>query len=449
MTHLDQAAATAYALAGGAPFLGLLLTVALAPRLLPGLWHAHYGKIVFLWAIAFLVPDAVTYGTAATLGKVVETALHEYIPFVLLLGTLFIVAGGIRVTGTPHGTPGVNTAMLALGTVTASWIGTTGAAMLMLRPLIRANRHRRRTTHVFVFFIFLVANVGGALTPLGDPPLFLGYLAGVPFFWPMTHLLLPTLMTTGGLLAVFYALDSYIYHGRRGEEPAVLPEIEKLGIEGRINLLLLAAVVAVVLLRGVWRPALGVTLWDVPWDLGAIVTDAMLLAIALLSLAVTRQSVRRANEFTWAPMTEVAILFAAIFITIVPVLAIIRAGASGPAGPLVARLMIDGVPDNRVFYWATGLLSAVLDNAPTYLVFLGFAGGNVPDLIGLLPHTLEAISAGAVYFGALTYIGNAPNLMVKSIAEAHGISMPSFLGYIGWAATCLLPWLLLVDVIFF
>lgn len=449
MDHADQATAAVSALAWGSPFLGVLLTIALAPRLLPGLWHAHYGKIVFVWALAFVIPDAVAHGVAAMLGQVIETALHEYIPFVLLLGALFAVAGGIRVTGTPHGTPAVNTAMLALGTVTASWIGTTGAAMLMLRPLIRANRRRRRTTHVFVFFIFLVANVGGALTPLGDPPLFLGYLAGVPFFWPTTHLLLPTLLTAGGLLAVFYALDSYIYHGRRGEEPAVLPDIEKLGIEGRGNLFLLAAVVAIVLLRGAWRPAAALSFWGVRWDLGAIVTDVLLVAVALLSLIITRHSVRRANEFTWAPMIEVAILFAVIFITIVPVLAMIHAGVSGPAGPLVARLMIDGVPDNRIFYWATGLLSAVLDNAPTYLVFLGFAGGNVPHLIGPLAHTLQAISAGAVYFGALTYLGNAPNLMVKSIAEAHGISMPSFFGYIGWAAICLLPWLLLVDLIFF
>jgi len=449
MSHaLFPAHAGGLSLLWAIPFIGVLLTIALAPLLAPTFWHRHYGKCVALWALAFLLPEMALNGVKAGLAALIEAALDEYLPFILLLGALFAVAGGLRLTGAPRGGPGVNTAMLALGTLMASVIGTTGAAMVMVRPMIRANRHRRQTAHIFVFFILLIANVGGALSPLGDPPLFLGYLAGVPFFWPLLHLWAPTLVVAVGLLALFYGIDHYI-HSRRGEAPPVIAEIEKLGIEGGINLLLLAAVVATVLLRGVWHPAAAIDILGVAWGLGEIVTDALLLAIAALSLLLTKGAVRRANEFTWQPMVEVAILFAAIFVTIIPVMAMIAAGPSGPAAPLIARLFDGDVPVNSVFFWATGLLSAVLDNAPTYLVFFGFAGGDPQLLAGPMASTLAAISAGAVFCGALTYVGNAPNLMVKALAESHGIRMPGFFGYIGWAALCLGPWLVLVDRIFF
>jgi Na+/H+ antiporter NhaD/arsenite permease-like protein len=450
MTEPHGAAlAASYDLPWAIPFIGLLLTIALAPLLAPKLWHVHYGKLASLWAAAFLAPAAIQGGPAPLFDSVLAVALHEYLPFVLLLGTLFTVAGGLRITGTPRGTPGVNTTLLAIGTMIASMIGTTGAAMVMLRPLIRANRHRRHTAHVFVFFIFLVANVGGALTPLGDPPLFLGFLRGVPFLWPTVHLALPTLTLAGGLLAVFYAFDHYVHRRGPVEEPDVLPEIEKLGVEGGINLALLAATVGSVLLRGVWQGSPVIDVLGVPWELTDIVADALLVLIGVLSLVLTRPAVRAANEFEWGPMAEVAILFAAIFITLMPLSAMIGQGASGPAAPLVAGLFDGAVPNDRVFYWLTGALSAFLDNAPTYLVFFGFAGGDAAQLTGPLASTLVAISAGAVYFGAMTYIGNAPNFMVKSIVESHGIRMPSFLGYLVWAAICLLPWLLAIDAIFF
>lgn len=436
-------------IARAVPFVGLLLTIALAPVVAPGFWHRHYGKCATFWALAILLPDAATQGLRAVIDELMTTALLEYLPFILLLGALYVVAGGLHVGGTLRGGPAVNTAMLALGAAAASFIGTTGAAMVMIRPMIRANRHRRRVAHIFVFFILLVANCGGALTPLGDPPLFLGHLAGVPFFWPMVHLWAPAALVCGGLLVLFHALDSYIYRRGLREDPPVLPEMEKLGLEGAVNIALLAAVVAAVLLRALWRPEAAIRLLAMQWDAAEIVGDVLLLVIGLLSLALTKKRVRAANGFTWAPMIEVATLFAAIFITIIPVAQMIAAGPAGPAAALIARLYQNGAPQNTVFFWATGLLSAVLDNAPTYLVFFDFAGGDAQHLAGPLAPTLTAISAGAVFCGALTYVGNAPNLMVKAIVESHGIRMPGFFGYIGWATVCLLPWLVLVDLIFF
>jgi Na+/H+ antiporter NhaD/arsenite permease-like protein len=430
------------------PFLGLLLTIAVVPQLAPRLWHRHYGTLALGWALAFLLPEAALHGAGAAVAELLETAIFEYLPFALLLGSLFIVAGGLRVTGTPRGTPAVNTAMLALGTGLASLVGTPGAAMLMVRPLLRANRHRHKSAHVFVFLILLVANVGGALTPLGNPPLFLGFLAGVPFFWPLAHLYLPTLVVAAGLLASFYALDSYL-HRRGRAEPPVLPEIEKLGIEGSVNLALLGLVILGVMLRAFWHPSLELAIGQLRWNAAEIVADGLMGAAGLLSLALTRPQTRRRNDFAWGPMIEVAVLFAGIFVTLIPVTAMIAAGETGPAAPLFRRLMPGGVPDDSLFYWATGLLSAVLDNAPSYLVFLHFVGRDGAAVAEAAPRTLAAISAAAAFFGALTYLGNAPNLLIKRIAESHGVAMPRFFTYVGWAILCLLPWLLLTQLLFF
>ncbi len=437
------------ALVSAVPFFGLLLTIAVAPLLAPRRWHGHYGKFILFWSLTYLLPDAALRGPAATVAVLLDTVLLEYLPFVLMLGSLFVIAGGLRITGTPRGAPAANTAMLAVGTLLASLIGTPGAAMLMVRPLIRANRHRRHNAHVFVFLILLVANVGGALTPLGNPPLFLGFLAGVPFLWPLAHLWLPTLIVVAGLLVSFYALDSYIFHRRGRIDPALLPEIEKLGVEGGINVLLLMLAILAVLLRAYWHPGWALALGAVHWSAAEIATDALLAAAGLLSLALTSQQTRQRNDFAWGPMIEVATLFAGIFVTLIPVTAAIAAGAAGPAAPLFARLEPGGTPDDPLFYWVTGLLSAILDNAPSYLVFLRFAGTSAAQIAAAAPRTLTAISAGAVFFGALTYLGNAPNLLIKSVAESHGIRMPRFFRYVVWASLCLLPWLLLVQLLFF
>ena len=438
-----------YGLVWAIPFVGLLSTIALAPLVAAKLWHRHYRKLVAVWAAAFLAADIAHEGVSGMLHAVTELLLLDYVPFVLLLGALFTIAGGLHVTGMPRASAAVNTALLLLGTLLASLIGTTGAAMVMLRPLLRANRHRRQPAHVFIFFIFLVANIGGALTPIGNPPIFLGFLLGVPFFWPLLHLALPAAVLTGFLLAVFYALDTLIYHRTRHHEPSLVEEIEKLGIHGKVNLVLLALAVAAVLMRTFWHPTTAIVVLGVPWNLADIVTDGLFLATGLLSQALTRPAIRRANEFAWAPMIEVAVIFAAIFITLVPVMAMIAAGSDGAAAPLIARLFKDGAPVNGAFYWATGALSALLDNAPSYVVFFGFAGNDAAHLTGTLARTLAAISAGAVFFGGMTYVGNAPNFMVKAIVESHGIKMPSFFGYIGWATLCLLPWLAVIAWLFF
>ncbi|MGH7008482.1 MAG: sodium:proton antiporter, partial [Stellaceae bacterium] len=332
------------------------------------------------------------------------------------------------------------------GTVAASLIGTPGASLLMLRPLVRANRHRAHTAHVYVFFIFLACNVGGALTPLGNPPLFIGYLRGVPFFWPVQHLWAPTLLLSAILLAMFYAVDRH-YHRRAA--PAVLPELEKLGIDGGVNLLLLLGAALTMMLRTYYPMPGTVTAFGVTWGFNDIVADGLFVVLTLLSLTLTKKATRQENEFVWTPIAEVAILFAAVFVTLVPLDAIARAGTAGPADPLLAHMFAGGAPNNALFYLLPGGLSSILDNVPAYLVFFGLAGGSAGLLTGKLALTLAAISAGASYFGALTYIGNAPNLMVKSVVESYGVKMPNFIAYIGWSAVCLLPPLLLTGWLFF
>lgn len=430
------------------PFVGMLLSIALLPLLAPKLWHHHDGKISLFWALAYIVPAIVLFGGGATLDQVLHVLFLEYLPFLVLIGTLFTIAGGIYVSGNLHGSPGVNTAILAIGTVLASFIGTTGASMLLIRPLLRANDDRRHNAHTVIFFIFLVSNIGGSLTPLGDPPLFLGFLKGVPFLWPLQALWLPMLVVSASLLLIFFILDSYIYsrEGRLKVDPT--PD-RSLGISGLPNAVLLILVLGVVLASGsVDLGALRVRGFDVP--ISGLLRDAALIGLAYASLRITRAELRAANHFTWDPVLEVARLFAAIFITIIPAIAILQAGETGALAPLL-RLVSneDGSPNNAMYFWLTGILSSFLDNAPTYLIFFNTAGGEAAELYNSQPVTLMAISAGAVFMGANTYIGNAPNFMVKSIAEQRSVRMPSFIGYMGWSCAVLLPLFALITAIFF
>jgi Na+/H+ antiporter NhaD/arsenite permease-like protein len=435
-------------LAWGLPFVGLLLTIAAAPLAVPRLWSRHYGKLVAFWALAFVAPDALTEGAAAAVRRLLDMGLNTYLPFVLLLGALFVITGGLRIRGAPHGTPGVNTALLAISTAVSSGIGTPGASMLMLRPLVRANRHRARTGHIYVFFIFLVCNIGGALTPLGNPPLFLGYLRGVPFFWPVLHLFLPTVALAAAVLAVFYAVDRVIYrlHAKSGE---ILPQLEKLSVDGGVNLLLLLGAALAMMLRSVWSLPGALDLSGIRWSFDDILADALFVLLGALSLKLTHKATRQENAFVWTPIVEIAILFAAIFTALIPVDAIMTAGRAGPGHALFNAMFDAGGPVVPLFYLLPGLLSAVLDNAPAYLVFFGLAGDDAKLLTGPLALTLAAISAGASYFGAMTYIGNAPNLMVKSIVESYGVKMPNFFAYMAWSCLCLLPLLLAVMAEFF
>lgn len=435
----------------GLPFAGMLLSIALIPMFAPIFWHHHFGKVAAAWTLAFLVPFALVFGAGLAGTTLVHAMLAEYIPFVILLTALFTVAGGIHIRGNLHGSPGLNTAVLAIGAVLASFMGTTGASMLMIRPLIRANDNRRHTAHVVVFFIFIVANAGGSLTPLGDPPLFLGFLKGVDFFWTVRHIFPETLFLVGSLLAIFYALDSWFYHRREERLPLdPTPDSMNIGFDGARNFWLLGAIVGLVLLSGFWRSPISFDVAGTQVGLPGLVRDAGLLVVTWLSVRFTPDSVRSDNQFSWGPMLEVAKLFAGIFLTIVPVIAMLRAGTSGPFGAIVSAVTRpDGSPDVAMYFWASGILSSFLDNAPTYLVFFNTAGGDPTVLMTTLATTLAAISAGSVFMGANTYIGNAPNLMVKAIAEERGVKMPSFFGYMAWSGAILLPLFVLMTLIWF
>jgi Na+/H+ antiporter NhaD/arsenite permease-like protein len=321
--------------------------------------------------------------------------------------------------------------------------------MLMIRPLLDVNRGRRHRVHIVVFFMFLVANVGGGLTPLGDPPLFLGFLKGVDFLWTTKAMLAPTLAVACTLLLAFYLIEKWLF--LRGDHPhAAAGAGKRLAIGGARNFVLIAAILAFVLMSGIWKPGLEIEIHGAALELQNVVRDASLLGIAWISWRFTPRRVRQANQFEWGPMREVAKLFAAIFLTIIPAVAMLRAGDQGVLGPLLALVSTEaGEPNNAAYFWLTGLLSSVLDNAPTYLVFFNLAGGDAQSLMGPMATTLAAISAGAVFMGAMTYIGNAPNFMIKAIAESRGIRMPSFFGYVAWSAAILLPLFALLQFVFF
>ena len=435
----------------GLPFAGLLLSIALLPLLAPHFWEHHFGKVSIFWVLALLMPAALAFGLPPTIAALLHTVLLEYVPFILIAFALFVVAGGIKVSGNFVGTPGTNTAMLAFGTVSASFVGTTGASMVLIRPMIRANQERRHKVHVFVFFIFLVSNIGGALTPLGDPPLFLGFLKGVDFFWTLETMLLPMLFMSIPLLALFYVMDRLAWNRESAELRSTGHAPSGLRIEGQHNLFYLLVIALTVLASGLWnREAMMSIGLGIEMPVNGLLRDFVLIWIAVLSWMTTRQSLRVENAFTWAPMQEVAILFAAIFITMIPMLAMLKAGEAGPFAPMLALITTpDGKPIDAAYFWLTGILSSFLDNAPTYLVFFNLAGGDAQELMGPLASTLLAISAGAVFMGANTYIGNAPNFMVRSICEERGIKMPSFIGYMLWSGSILLPLFALFTWIWF
>jgi Na+/H+ antiporter NhaD/arsenite permease-like protein len=433
------------------PFVALLLAIALMPLLVPGFWHKNYGSVAMVLAACFLVPFAIQWGIGTAASAFAHALLAEYIPFVILLSALFCVSGGIYIKGDLRGSPKLNTGILALGGMLASIMGTTGAAMLLIRPLISANSERKHNTHIFVFFIFIVANIGGSLTPLGDPPLFLGFLKGVNFFWTAQYIWLETLILVVGLLMLFYFIETYWYK-KEGIKPLTTSSDKKVrfAVEGwKLNAPLLLSVMGLVLMSGFWKAGEAFSLLGTPVLWPQLIRDVGLVIVILISLLFTSATVRYSNQFNWEPMKEVAKLFAGIFLTIIPVLAMLKAGLNGPFAPIIASVTdSNGQPIPIMYFWATGLLSGFLDNAPTYLVFFNLAGGDAGILMTTLAPTLAAISAGAVFMGALSYIGNAPNLMVKAIVENRGIRMPSFFGYVGWSFLILLPLLILITFVF-
>ena len=436
------------------PFIGIILSIAVLPLFAPKLWDHHYGKITAAWTLLFFIPLFFTYDFSITANIFAHAFLEEYIPFILLLLVLFAASGGIHISGNLVASPKFNVSILAIGTLLASVMGTTGAAMLLIRPILSANKNRKHRMHIPIFFIFLVANIGGGLTPLGDPPLFLGFLNGVDFFWTLQHMFLPVLIFSIILLALFYFIDSYFFNK---ENIPKSKEKTTVVVVGKQNFLIILGVLFGIILSGVWIPGISWNVFGVEVNLENVLRDLFFIFLTIVSLKITSKKIREDNNFNWHPIIEVAKLFSGIFLTIVPVIAILEAGRSGAFGTIVDITHTDaGEPINVIYFWVTTVLSAFLDNAPTYLVFFKMAGASVPEgyasaadyLMNGIPATLLAISMGTVFTGPLTYIGNAPNFMVKSMAEQEGIKMPSFFGYFFIAIIVLVPVYILLNFLF-
>jgi Na+/H+ antiporter NhaD/arsenite permease-like protein len=404
------------------PFALLLAAMALGPVLAPHWWQRNYPKValglglITAAAYGFILHDRASLGHAA----------HEYLSFIALVGSLYVIAGGIQITVPTGAPPWVNTLFLLAGAIVANLLGTTGAAMLLIRPWLHLNRGRVAPYHV-AFFIFLVANVGGCLTPIGDPPLFLGFLQGVPFWWVAWKCWPMWAVATGLLLALFFVVDRRAW--LREPQPQRDAGTGTWGLAGAPNLIFLAVVLGALFLP---RPPL--------------LRELLMALAAAGSYFTTQKTVHAANEFDFHPIAEVAVLFVGIFVTMIPALAWLEHGAANILGPQ---------PAPAIFFWAAGGLSAVLDNAPTYLGFLNSLFGltgirEIPRLLDEQTRQLVAISVGSVFFGAATYIGNGPNFMVKAIAEQRGVPMPSFLAFVArFTLPLLLPVLVIIWLLFF
>lgn len=439
------------------PFVGMLLSIAICPLVIPHQWEKWRWAFVLFWSVLFLVPFALGFGPAVMMDQLLHSIIGDYLTFIILLFGLFCVAGNICLEGDLAGTPKTNLVLLLIGTLLASWIGTTGASMVMIRPLLRANRWRSRCVHTVVFFIFLVSNIGGSLTPIGDPPLLMGFMRGVPFQWTIIHMLPVMILNVVILLALYYILDSRAYKKdlAAGRKPIVSESGSKIRLLGAHNIIFMLMIVAGVILSGVlpklpmFQDAAGNVLsihifGNVSLTYTNIIELVIILVAAFLSFKTTKKEVRTKNAFTWGAIEEVAVLFIGIFITMIPALLFLNAhGASL------------GLDQPWQMFWMTGLLSSFLDNTPTYLVFLTVAGtlgaaSGVVTTVGTVATTmLLAVSCGAVFMGANTYIGNAPNFMVKAIAEENGVKMPSFFGYMAWSLSCLIPVFVIDMLIFF
>lgn len=431
---------TSFTLLWGIPFIGLLLSVGVGQTLVPRWWERFHPLVSLGWSVAVIVPW-LFLAPITTVGRALaQTLWGDYLPFVASLLALYTLAGGIRIRTHMSGHPRENAILLAFGVVLAGVIGTPGATLLILPVMLTSNQWRRHRAHTLVFLIFLVANIGGGLTPLG-PPLLMGMLQGVPFLWTVKAMLPPTALLTAVLLAVYLILDGLFFYPH--EDPVAWAEHREehddIGIEGTTNLLLLALVIAV---------QAACASWQSPW--AGVVRLGALLLLAALALRPSTKAQRLANDFHWHPMQEVASVFAAIFVTLIPLLAMLSEGDHGPfAGALNLLSTAEGQPRNWAYFGLTGLLSGFLDNAPTFLLFFKAAGGGIASLTTARATTLTAISAGAVFCGGLSYLGNAPNFMVRGVAEARGVAMPHFFAFIGWALMLLVPALLLVGWAFF
>ncbi len=423
------------------PFLGIIFSMSFLPLIAPNFWKKHGGAIPFGWSVIYLACVAWFFGPHELLPATFEPLLSDYVSFIIQIATLYIVAGGIFIDFPNGKGPLFNTMFLFFGSILAGWIGTTGAAMLLIRPFLRANTKRRYKVHLMVFFIFLIANIGGAATPLGDPPLFIGFLKGVDFFWFIQNLYSPLFGTIFVLCGVFYIIDAILFKKETGHFE-MDRDNASFSIKGTRNLFLLILILLTVILcqfEGSFKFA-GET-----YNYSSVVRNVILASIAMLSLKITHKNIREENGFTLAPIREVAEFFIAIFITVAPILLILSKGENGALSMIFNWIAPGGEFIPSKCFWASGLLSSILDNAPTFLIFFHLSSGNAIELMTTKASILTSISISTVFMGALTYIGNAPNLMVRSIAEHHGVKAPTFIGYLGWSISILGPIFLLIS----
>ncbi|WP_298286268.1 sodium:proton antiporter [Acidocella sp.] len=407
------------------PFAGVLASFALLPGLAPRLWHRRHGLIILAWVALNLAMQAAWQGAGPALGQFWSASLVDFLPFITLLLALYALGGGIGVKGGPWGRPGGNALLLLIATLLASIMGTIGASLLLIHPLLAANGARRESRHLVLAFIILAGNAGGALSPLGDPPLLVGFLRGVPFLWPLAHLAAPLALLTVVVLGLTYGYDRHLAKS----EPR--PRPRPLRIRGGLNIALLAGLCAALPLEGLW-PGPAVPLLSARMPLNTLVFTLAEGAVIVISARFTPSAIRAQNRFAWGAMREIVMLFFAVFVTLPPVFALLSA--------------LKPAPDPLAWYWASGIASASLDAAPTYLIFFQAAGGDAAQLTQPPARLLTALAAGAVFFGPLTYLGNAPNLMIREIAARRGVRMPGFIVYALVMCALLMPVLAVIGL---
>lgn len=429
------------------PFLGIILSMSFLPLIVPKFWHANAHLLPFLWSLFFIIGVSYYFSPKDVIFSIVNPLLNQYLPFITLIASLYITSGGIYINLKGTHSPILNTGFLFLGSVLSGWIGTTGAATLLIRPFLQNNYNRKNKTHLAIFFIFLVGNIGGGATPLGDPPLFMGYLEGVEFFWFFKNLYPYLFSTIVVICLIFYMIDSYFFKKESKELREMYRQEGNSAfiLKGAKNIFLLG----IILLTVIFCEFKGAFIFcKVNCNYSTILRSLILVVIAFVSLKITSKEIRAKNAFSFEPIKEVAELFIGIFITVEPVIAILHQGSKGGAKFLFDWLASSGEIIPQKCFWVSGILSSVLDNAPTFLIFFHLASGNASELMTVKAHLLQAISISTVFMGALTYIGNAPNLMIKSISANYGVKMPSFIGYMGWSFGILIPVFFILSLCF-
>lgn len=430
------------------PFILSLLSIAFCPFIIKDIWEKHSFKILLIFPIILGIAITNVYGISFCAHEFIHSILEHYIPLIVLLFALFTVTGGIVINIEKSVTPFFNAGMLFVASLLAGWIGTTGASMLFIRPLINLNKGRKNITHIIIFFIFLVANIGGGFTPLGDPPLFMGFLEGVDFFWTIKNIGLHVLVSIIVLTSIFLLIDSYMFRKENTNKSKAKQKKINIKFEGLKNIPLLILIIAAVILSGIGKQNL-IKIFGIDMSVQSIIRDVFLFVIGIYSLKTTSDEIHKKNNFNFIPLKEVAEIFIVIFLTLIPVSYILKEGANGAfSGFFNWVSSANGIDAMRCFF-GTGSLSSFLDNAPTYLIFFNLSSGDAGILMTTLSNVLKAISLGSVFWGAVTYIGNAPNIMVRSIAEQEKINMPSFIGYMGWSFCILIPYFFLLSYICF